>query len=117
MWHGADCECPDKTADRDPLDAPPYSAECPECGEAAVRQTPAELVPWEAHGLERPTWSHADRSALCPVIGPRGGYQPAQPRRAEPQSEPGPDVTRLDPPATMHVGWPAHEAQHEPEAG
>ncbi len=25
MWHGADCECADKAADRDPLEKPPYS--------------------------------------------------------------------------------------------
>jgi len=117
MWHGADCECPDKTVEREPLEAPLYSAQCPECGEAAVRQALADLVPWAAHGRERPQWSHADRSALCPVIGPGGGYQPAQPRRAEPQPEPGPDVARLDPPATMRAGWPAHETQREAEPG
>ena len=116
MWHGDDCECPDKTAERDPLDPPPYSAQCPECGEAAVRQDPADLVPWEAHSLDRPQWSHADQSALCPVIGP-GGYQPAQPRRAEPDPEPGANAVRPDPRATKRVGWSAHQAQREPEAG
>src|ERR1035438_1780248 len=49
MWHGSDCGCPDKTADRDPLAAPPYSAQCPECGDPALRQPPTDLVPWEAH--------------------------------------------------------------------
>jgi hypothetical protein len=117
MWHGADCECPDKTAARDPLNAPPYSAQCPECGEAAFRQPATDLVPWEARGMERLPWSHADRSALCPVMGPDGGYQPAQPRRAEPQPEPHPDVTRLNPPSTMLANWSAHQAQHEPEVG
>ncbi len=100
-----------------PLDAPPYAAQCPECSEAAIRQAPADLVPWEAHGLERPRWSHADQSALCPVIRPGGGYQPAPPRRAEPQPEPGPNVARLDPPATMRAGWPAPNAQREAEPG
>jgi hypothetical protein len=117
MWHGADCACPDKTTDRKPLENPPYAARCPECGEAAVRQPPADLVPWEAHGMERPEWSHADRSALCPVIGPSGGYQPAQPRRAEPGPEPGPDITRLDPPPTMPTRWSVLGAEHEAEPG
>ncbi len=74
-------------------------ARCPECGEEAVHQPPADQVPWEAHGIARPEWSHKDGSSLCPVIGQSGGYQPAQPehRHAEP------DVTavRLDPPATL----------------
>jgi hypothetical protein len=116
MWHGADCECPDTSVERDPLDAPPYAAVCPECGEAAVRQAPADLVPWEAHGLERPRWSHADRSALCPVVGSGGGYQPAHPGRAEALARPDMDVARLDPPATMRAALPAFQMQREPEA-
>ena len=72
---------------------------CPECGEDAVRQPPPDLVPWEAHGLTRPEWSHRDGSSLCPVIGPSGGYQPAQPqpRPAEPDIQ----TMRLEPPASM----------------
>ena len=60
---------------------------CPECGEDAVRQAPADLVPWEAHGLAEPEWSHRDRTSLCPVIGPSGGYEPAspEPRQAGPE--------------------------------
>src|SRR5258708_3486221 len=54
--------------------------ECPECGEEAVNQPTTDLVPWEAHGLEHPQWSHRDGSSLCPVVGPSGGYEPAQPR-------------------------------------
>ena len=70
---------------------------CPECGEDAVSQPPADLVPWDAHGIPVPEWSHEDGSSLCPVIGP-SGYQPAQPqpRPAEPVQ-----VTRLEPPATL----------------
>jgi len=56
-------------------------AECPGCGEEAVHRPAIDLVPWEAHGMARPEWSHRDRSSLCPVAGPSGGYQPAQPRR------------------------------------
>jgi len=56
-------------------------AECPECGEEAVHRPAIDLVPWEAHGMARPEWSHRDRSSLCPVAGPSGGFQPAQPRR------------------------------------
>jgi hypothetical protein len=74
-------------------------ARCPECGEEAIHQPPADLVPWEAHEIARPEWSHKDGSSLCPVIGPSGGYQPAQPEpgRAEPDTR----TARPDPPATM----------------
>jgi hypothetical protein len=68
MWHGADCDCPDKTADHEPLEHPPHAACCPECGEPAVRQPAADLVPWGSRDLKHPHWSHADRSALCPDI-------------------------------------------------
>jgi hypothetical protein len=79
--------------------------ECPECGEEAVNQPTTDLVPWEAYGMERPQWSHRDGSSLCPVIGPSGGYEPAQPReRAAERDDPG--VARLDPPATMRHEWP-----------
>ena len=44
-------------AARDPLEAPLYAAQCPESGKAVVRQAQADLVPWEAHGLERREWS------------------------------------------------------------
>ncbi|HVB41428.1 MAG TPA: hypothetical protein VNF47_01820 [Streptosporangiaceae bacterium] len=64
-----------------------HSLHCPECGEAAVRQPPVDLIPWETHDTLRPEWSHQDGSSLCPVIGPSDGYQPAQPQPA--QSEPG----------------------------
>jgi hypothetical protein len=109
---------------------------CPECGDDAIPEPPADPVPWEAHGMSRPEWSHADRTSLCPVIGERGGYQPAQPEpkptgpahpatRPEPKpaearadAQPGthpqlgrpePDVhtARLDPPATMRARWQA----------
>jgi len=52
--------------------------ECPECGEDAVNAPARDLVPWEAHGLEAPAWSHRDGSALCPVVGERG-YEPSRP--------------------------------------
>jgi hypothetical protein len=57
--------------------------ECPQCGEDAVNQPANDLVPWEAHGLTRPDWSHKDGTSLCPVIGPSGGYEPAQPQRRD----------------------------------
>jgi hypothetical protein len=56
---------------------------CPECGETAVSRPPSDLVPWEAHGMTRPAWSHKDGSSLCPVPGPSGGYQPAQPQHRD----------------------------------
>jgi len=74
---------------------------CPEFGEDAQKQPPMDLVKWQAHGIEPAGWSHRDGSALCPVLGPSGGYQPAQ--SAERQPEPDPDVARLDPPATMRT--------------
>jgi hypothetical protein len=99
---------------------------CPECEEIAVNSPAADLVPWEAHGLETPQWSHRDGSALCPVIGPSGGYEPAQPQRY--QVEPGADTARLDPPAAMQarqrpIGdflWsadPAREQEHQADDG
>lgn len=54
---------------------------CPECGEDVVKKPPRDKVPWKAHGLKRPRYSHTDGTALCPVVG-RKGYQPAEPRRA-----------------------------------
>lgn len=74
-------------------------AHCPECGEEAVHQPPADLVPWEAHGIARPEWSHKDGSSLCPVIGQSGGYQPAQPEHTH--AEPDVPAVRLDPPAIL----------------
>lgn len=53
--------------------------ECPECGEDAVRRQPADLVPWEAHGIATPEWAHLDGTSLCPIIGP-SGYEPARPQ-------------------------------------
>jgi hypothetical protein len=61
---------------------------CPECGENAYHRSPTDLVSWEAHGMTRPEWSHRDGSSLCPVIGPSGGYRPAQPAQAAPGTEP-----------------------------
>ena len=63
--------------------------QCPECEEAAVNHPATDRVPWEAHGLDRPEWSHTDGSALCPVIGTSGSYVPAQPstRRIAPKPE------------------------------
>jgi hypothetical protein len=55
--------------------------QCPECGEDAVNRSATDLVPWEAHGMTRPAWSHKDGSSLCPVAGPSGGFRPAQPQR------------------------------------
>jgi hypothetical protein len=68
---------------------------CPGCGEDAVAEPPADLMPWEAHGQAVPEWSHRDRSSLCPVIGP-AGYEPAQPQPAD--AEAGTEVPRLLPP-------------------
>ncbi len=76
--------------------------ECPECGEDAVSQPATDLVPWEAHGLARPQWSHRDGSSLCPVIGRSGGYEPAQPQPKP--SDRAADTARLDPPASMGPG-------------
>jgi hypothetical protein len=51
---------------------------CPECKEEVLTGPPTALVPYEAHGLEEPGYSHLDGEPLCPVMGPRG-YQPADP--------------------------------------
>ena len=68
---------------------------CPGCGEDAVAEPPADLVPWQAHGRAVPEWSHRDRTSLCPVIGP-AGYEPAEPQAADAQA--GTEVPRLVPP-------------------
>ena len=87
---------------------------CPECGEPAANRSPTDLVPWQAHGMPRPEWSHNDGSALCPVPGPSGGYQPAQPVAAETAD---PDATRLDPPPSMRHRWPSPDTAREAEPG
>jgi hypothetical protein len=89
---------------------------CPECGEPAACREPADPVPWEAHGMTRPQWSHIDGSALCPVPGLSGGYRPAQPAPASAQPEPGPGLqaTRLDPPPGIRHH---RQAAREAEAG
>lgn len=89
---------------------------CPECGEPAACREPADLVPWEAHGMTHPQWSHTDGSALCPVPGPSGGYRPAQPiPAAQPEPTSSPDMARLIPPPSMSCRWQATE--REAEAG
>ena len=89
--------------------------QCPECEEPAVNHPARDRVPWEAHGLDRPEWSHADGSALCPVIGTSGSYEPAQPsaRRAAP----GPRIEHEDPPVAARAPRSGPTADYEPEAG
>ena len=89
--------------------------QCPECEEPAVNHPATDHVPWEAHGLDRPEWSHTDGSALCPVIGASGSYEPAQPsaRRAAP----GPRIEHENPPAATRALQRARAADYEPEAG
>jgi hypothetical protein len=56
---------------------------------------------------------------------PRFGQHPAapdsglspRPGRVEPQPQPGSDVVRLDPPATMRAGWSAPQARHQRKKG
>jgi hypothetical protein len=90
---------------------------CPECGEPAAHREPADLVPWEAHGMTRPQWSHTDGSALCPVPGPSGGYRPAQPAPAHTQPDPElgsrSQAARLDSPPSMRHHWQATEREAE----
>jgi len=89
--------------------------QCPECEEPVVNQSATDPVPWEAHGLDRPEWSHADGSALCPVIGASGSYEPAQPsaRRAAL----APRIEHEDPPVATRAPQPAPDVDYEPEAG
>jgi hypothetical protein len=89
--------------------------QCPECEEPAVNRPAADRVPWEAHGLDRPEWSHADRSALCPVIGTSGSYEPAQPSARRPV--PGPRIECEDPPVATRAPRLDPAADYEPEAG
>jgi hypothetical protein len=75
---------------------------CPECGEPAISREPGDLVPWQAHAVPQPQWSHPDGTSLCPVIGP-AGYQPAKPQPGH--GDPGRDPRPPDPVAP---GQPGH---------
>lgn len=77
---------------------------CPECGQDAIHEPPGDLVPWEAHGIPQPEWSHPDGSSLCPIVAAPGGYQPAtpqpknpEPTTAEPRPKAGGDAAPADP--------------------
>ena len=89
--------------------------QCPECEEPAVNHPATDRVPWEAHGLDRPEWSHADGSALCPVIGTSGGYEPAQPNARS--AAPDPRIEHEDPPVAARAPRSFPAADYEPEAG
>jgi hypothetical protein len=107
MWHGADCECADKADPRPPLLAPPYAAACPECFQTAIREEPADQIPWQEFGVEQPQWTHANRSYLCPRQGPDGPH-PGKPelitritarqaRNRVPDPRPGPQAAQPEP--------------------
>jgi len=89
--------------------------QCPECEEPAVNHPATDHVPWGAHGLDRPEWSHADGSALCPVIGTSGSYEPARPsaRRAVL----GLRIEHEDPPVATRAPRSCLGTDYEPEAG
>ncbi len=79
--------------------------QCPECEKPAVNHPATEPVPWEAHGQDRPEWSHADRSALCPVIGTSGSYEPALPRART--TAPDPHIGHVDPSVATRAPRPS----------
>ena len=66
------------TAPTDPGDG---GRVCPQCGEPVRRTPPAARLPWSAHRLPVPQWSHTDGEPLCPVVTDCG-YQPAGPAEA-----------------------------------
>ena len=111
-WHARQAAALDSAEDTRPSSAgtgehtSPHAGRqmtCPECGENAHARPPRDLVNWEAHGITPPGWSHSDGSSLCPVPGPSGGYQPAQPQPADPgadAAQPEPDI-----PAEQPDGW------------
>lgn len=79
--------------------------ECPQCGEDAVPKPATDQVPWHAHEITTPQWSHRDGSSLCPVIGPSGGYEPARPRAR--QAAPDAQATQTAAPGpTRPSPWP-----------
>ena len=88
--------------------------QCPECEEPAINHSATDSVPWEAHGLDRPEWAHADGSALCPVIGTSDRYEPAQPsaRRAVPDCPGGTPIRQR----ATRIPRLAHAGDYEPEA-
>ena len=89
--------------------------QCPECEEPAVNDPATDRVPWKAHGLDRPEWSHVDGSALCPVVGTSGSYEPAQPstRRTAPKQH----IEHHDRPLAARAARSDLNADFEPEAG
>jgi hypothetical protein len=89
--------------------------QCPECEAPAVSHLATDPVPRQAHGLNRPEWSHADGSALCPVIGTSGSYEPAQPSARRAATDPS--IEHEDPPVATRPLRPAPAADYEPEAG
>jgi hypothetical protein len=60
--------------------------ECSECGEPAVNKPTTDLVPWEAHGLEHPQWSHR--------TGPRSARSSARPASTSPPGPTRPALSR-----------------------
>ena len=89
--------------------------QCPACKEPAVNQPATDPVPWGAHGLDHPEWSHADGSALCPFIGRSGSYEPAQPSARD--AAPGPRVEHEYPTVARRAPRSEPAADYEPEAG
>lgn len=61
---------------------PSHDLYCPECGQPARRTPPTTQVPYAAHGMPRPDFSHLDGESLCPVVTD-AGYQPARPVHAD----------------------------------
>ena len=84
---------------------------CPECGEPVVARPPRTSVPYAAHGLGAPRYSHLDGEPLCPVAGPRG-YQPADPveRGDDADLDGSPDPPAGDPEPPVSPGAPASPA-------
>ena len=71
---------------------------CPECGEDAVNQPPADLVPWDALGIAEAGLVAPRRKQ--PVPGHRPVRLPAS-AAAAPARRARVQVTRLEPPATL----------------
>jgi hypothetical protein len=94
---------------------------CPECGEDAIEQPPNSLVPYAAHGLPVPAYSHPDGEPLCPVMGSRG-YQPAEPVEVladtdtDPLDQARAAVDAADRSATEHADSAPHGDGHTHDA-
>ena len=78
---------------------------CPECGEDAINQPPADLVPWEAHGLTRPIGRTTTAAACAPSSATPAATSPPSRNRGLPNRPSKPSVSNLPPGCSRPGAW------------